>query len=112
VQTTKIHLHPAVRGPNRRASTAASTASYWLAQPREPIVRRTVRGTADVAVVGGGVTGCACALRLAEHGLRVRLYEAREVAGGASGRNGGFALRGGASAYDEGRGTLGAGPAR
>ena len=71
-----------------------------------------MRGTADVAVVGGGVTGCACALRLAEHGLRVRLYEAREVAGGASGRNGGFALRGGVPAYDEGRATLGAGPAR
>jgi glycine/D-amino acid oxidase-like deaminating enzyme len=31
--------------------------------------------------------------------LRVRLYEAREIAGGASGRNGGFALRGGAAPY-------------
>jgi gamma-glutamylputrescine oxidase len=53
-----------------------------------------------VAIVGGGVTGCACALKLAEAGKRVRLFEAREVAGGASGRNGGFALRGGAPAYD------------
>ena len=55
--------------------------------------------TPDVAVVGGGVTGCSCALALAEAGLKVRLYEAREIAGGASGRNGGFALRGGAAAY-------------
>jgi gamma-glutamylputrescine oxidase len=51
----------------------------------------------DVAVIGGGVTGCSCALTLAERGLRVRLFEASEIAGGASGRNGGFALRGGAA---------------
>jgi glycine/D-amino acid oxidase-like deaminating enzyme len=61
-----------------------------------------------VAIVGGGVTGCACALRLAEAGKRVRLLEAREIAGGASGRNGGFALRGGAPAYDVARRELGA----
>jgi glycine/D-amino acid oxidase-like deaminating enzyme len=65
-----------------------------------------------VAIVGGGVTGCACALKLAETGKRVRLFEAREVAGGASGRNGGFALRGGAPAYDDARQELGAERAR
>jgi glycine/D-amino acid oxidase-like deaminating enzyme len=54
----------------------------------------------DVAVIGGGVTGCSCALTLAERGLRVRLFEAGEIAGGASGRNGGFALRGGAMPYE------------
>lgn len=32
--------------------------------------------------------------------MRVRLHDAREVAGGASGRNGGFALRGGAAPFD------------
>ena len=57
--------------------------------------------------MGGGVTGCACALALAEAGQRVVLYEAREIAGGASGRNGGFALRGGAPAYDQARRDLG-----
>jgi glycine/D-amino acid oxidase-like deaminating enzyme len=46
------------------------------------------------------VTGCTAALRLAEAGLRVRLHDAREIAAGASGRNGGFALRGGAAAFD------------
>jgi gamma-glutamylputrescine oxidase len=35
------------------------------------------------------------------------VYEARHVAEGASGRNGGFALRGGAPAYDEARRELG-----
>jgi glycine/D-amino acid oxidase-like deaminating enzyme len=58
-------------------------------------------------VIGGGVTGCSCALTLAERGVRVRLYEAREIAGGASGRNGGFALRGAAAPYDEARRALG-----
>jgi glycine/D-amino acid oxidase-like deaminating enzyme len=60
-----------------------------------------------VAVVGGGVTGCSCALTLAERGVRVRLYEAREIAGGASGRNGGFALRGATVPYDLARDGLG-----
>jgi glycine/D-amino acid oxidase-like deaminating enzyme len=74
-------------------------ASYWLAEPSAPLRTAALEGPADVAVVGGGITGCSCALALAEAGLRVRLFEAREVAGGASGRNGGFALRGGAASY-------------
>jgi gamma-glutamylputrescine oxidase len=49
---------------------------------------------ADVAVVGAGVTGCACALRLAAGGAEVTLLDAGEVAAGASGRNGGFASAG------------------
>jgi gamma-glutamylputrescine oxidase len=93
------------------------TTSYWLDEPREPLgVTDTAERRADVdvgtqvdvAVVGGGVTGCSCALTLAKGGLRVRVYEAREVAAGASGRNGGFALRGGAMAYDRARTALGA----
>jgi gamma-glutamylputrescine oxidase len=51
-------------------------------------------GTADVAVVGAGVTGCACALRLAAGGAEVVLLDAAEAAAGASGRNGGFASAG------------------
>jgi gamma-glutamylputrescine oxidase len=61
----------------------------------------------DVVVVGGGVTGFACALALTQGGMRVRLHEAREIASGASGRNGGFALRGGAMPYDHARRQLG-----
>jgi gamma-glutamylputrescine oxidase len=75
------------------------TTPYWLSEPADPIPRVPLEGPPEVAVVGGGITGCSCALTLAEAGLRVRLYEAREIAGGASGRNGGFALRGGAAPY-------------
>ncbi len=42
----------------------------------------------------------------------MRLLEAREIAGGASGRNAGFALRGLALGYDEAREKLGAAEAR
>ena len=76
-----------------------STTSFWLEEPAEHRPAASVEGPADVAIVGGGITGCSCALALAEAGLRVRLFEAREIAGGASGRNGGFALRGGAAPY-------------
>ena len=69
-------------------------------------------GRVDVAIVGAGVTGCAAALRLAEAGLRVRVHDERGVAEGASGRNGGFALRGGAARYDVARETYGAEQAR
>jgi glycine/D-amino acid oxidase-like deaminating enzyme len=76
-----------------------STTSYWLDEPAEPLASTRLSGKADVAVIGGGITGCSCALVLAEAGLKVSLFEAREIAGGASGRNGGFALRGGAAPY-------------
>ena len=73
--------------------------SYWLSEPSPP--RRDVHvDEPEVIVVGAGVTGCAAALRLAEAGKRVRLYDRRAVAEGASGRNGGFALRGMPAAFD------------
>jgi glycine/D-amino acid oxidase-like deaminating enzyme len=82
--------------------------SYWLEDPVEPLPRPAWHGRADVIVIGGGVTGCACALALALEGVRVRVLEARAVASGASGRNGGFALRGGAMPYDVARERFGA----
>jgi glycine/D-amino acid oxidase-like deaminating enzyme len=75
------------------------TVPFWLDEPADPLPAPRLDGSADVAVVGGGITGCSCALALAESGKRVRLFEAREIAGGASGRNGGFALRGGAAPF-------------
>lgn len=85
----------------------STTTSLWLKEPHEPLPRSRAGGRPDVVVIGGGVTGCSCALTLAERGVRVRLYEAREIAGGASGRNGGFALRGATVPYDEARRELG-----
>jgi glycine/D-amino acid oxidase-like deaminating enzyme len=88
-------------------SPVVSTTSLWLKEPHDGLPPSRSEGRAEVVVIGGGVTGCSCALTLAELGVRVRLYEAREIAGGASGRNGGFALRGAAVPYDEARRDLG-----
>ena len=91
----------------------SETIPWWLAEASpEPLRRRLLERVPDVEVIGGGVTGCACALALAAGGLRVRLYEGRTIAGGASGRNGGFALGGGAMRYDVARETLGGDAAR
>ncbi len=81
---------------------------YWLEEPSPPRPETTLDGRADVAIVGAGVTGCSAALRLAEAGVRVRVHDARGIAEGASGRNGGFALGGGAARYDVARETYGA----
>ena len=43
-----------------------------------------------VAVIGGGITGCAAAALLAEAGAAVTLYEREAIAAGASGRNSGL----------------------
>src|SRR3954452_20707032 len=89
-----------------------TTTSYWLEEPADAFPARATRGRVEAAVIGGGVTGCSCALTLARHGVSVRLYEGPAIAGGASGRNGGFALRGSAEPYDLARDRLWRGNAR
>jgi glycine/D-amino acid oxidase-like deaminating enzyme len=86
--------------------------SFWLEEAVEPRSQVRHDGRPDAIVVGGGVTGLSCALALAEGGLRAQVREARTVASGASGRNGGFALRGGAMPYDQARERFGVERAR
>lgn len=57
--------------------------------------------TADVAIVGAGVTGLNAALALAGAGRDVVVLEAEQPGWGASGRNGGFCCLGGAKATAE-----------
>lgn len=57
-----------------------------------PSLEGSVR--ADVAVVGGGFTGCAAALALAERGAKAALIEANLIGWGASGRTGGQVIPG------------------
>lgn len=68
--------------------------SYWseaLPEARSPLARPL---DADVAVVGGGLTGLSAAfhLRVQSPGRRVVLLEARRCGNGASGRNGAMLL--------------------
>jgi gamma-glutamylputrescine oxidase len=83
-----------------------SSSSWWLGEEAPPLAHVRI-DSPDVEIVGAGITGISTALTLADAGLRVRVHDARQVAGGASGRNGGFALRGGTMAYDKAREWLG-----
>jgi len=70
---------------------AAHVDSYYAASanpmPDYPVLEG--EHTADVCVVGAGLTGVSCALELARRGYRVIVLEANRVAWGASGRSGG-----------------------
>lgn len=75
--------------------TAAAATSYpatyysATAHVTPPVTPLQGEQTTEVAVVGGGFTGVATALALAERGRTVRLLEANRIGWGASGRNGG-----------------------
>lgn len=72
------------------------TQSYYAASANDTTRYPELRGriTADVCVVGGGFTGLATALTLAERGYAVALVEANRIGWGASGRNGGQLIHG------------------
>ena len=80
---------------------------FWLVDAGPSAPSADGRGRVDVGIVGAGITGCSCALALAEAGLSVRVVDERGIAEGASGRNGGFALRGTAAPYHEVVGAVG-----
>ena len=66
-------------------------ASYYAAtcHDREPFRRLEGQSRTEVCIVGGGFTGVAAALELAERGIAVTLLEQNQIGWGASGRNGG-----------------------
>ncbi len=70
--------------------------SYYEASARREQRHASLQGdvACDVCVVGGGLAGLSAAIDLCDAGFTVALLEARQVAWGASGRNGGQALVG------------------
>jgi gamma-glutamylputrescine oxidase len=66
-----------------------ATANAWDSQPEF-----LDDAEYDVAVIGGGFTGLSAALACAEKGLKVALFEAKNIGFGASGRNGGQLIPG------------------
>ena len=77
-----------------RALPSLDGHCYYTETAHERPLLQLLQGsaTADACVVGGGIAGLSAALALARSGVQVTLLEARRVADGASGRNGGQAL--------------------
>ncbi|HYQ63352.1 FAD-dependent oxidoreductase [Actinophytocola sp.] len=67
--------------------TTTERQSLWLAEPGRTYPTLAGTATADVAVVGAGITGLTTALQLKRAGLRVAVVEADRVGHGASGNN-------------------------
>ena len=76
--------------------TEEHTESYYAASQRdkEPFPQLQQEVSADVCIVGGGLTGVSLAVELVERGVDVVLLEANRIGWGASGRNGGQIIGG------------------
>lgn len=79
-----------VRNPSAHVESWYSSSA--TPAPEHPSLQG--RETADVAILGAGLTGLSAALELAQAGLKVIVLEARRVGWGASGRNGGQVIFG------------------
>jgi glycine/D-amino acid oxidase-like deaminating enzyme len=77
------------------------TISVWLDERSDLGGARAQTIEADLAIVGGGIVGAAMAYFAYRRGIKnIVVLEAGQAAGGASGRNGGFILRGIHTYYD------------
>ncbi|AZD54194.1 NAD(P)/FAD-dependent oxidoreductase [Pseudomonas chlororaphis subsp. aurantiaca] len=65
--------------------------SYYSTTLNDETAYPTLQGqvSVDVVIIGGGFTGVASAVELAEKGLKVALVESHKIGWGATGRNGG-----------------------
>lgn len=63
--------------------------TLWQDSARETVSAQAFEGgpAVDLAVIGGGFTGCAAALEAARQGASVALFEAGAIGDGGSGRN-------------------------
>ena len=89
---------PRARSAGRRRPTGVSGPRdglpFWLDEPYKARPPLTGDVEVEACVIGAGVGGLSCARRLAEHGIETLVLERDTVAGGASGRNGGFLIAG------------------
>src|SRR5438105_10319039 len=80
-----------------RYYAASHERSLWSSTVRKAALATepfTGDSRVDLAVIGGGITGCSAALSAAESGASVILLEAKTIGWGASGRNGGQVIPG------------------
>jgi gamma-glutamylputrescine oxidase len=81
--------------------TSDSPLSIWWREtpPEFPALAGPI--DAEIAIVGGGITGVTLAYTLAQQGAAVAVLESDRIAGAASGRNAGFLLAAPAEPYRE-----------
>jgi hypothetical protein len=91
------------------------TTPYWISNPGAHRLANTqsshLSKTADVVIIGSGITGASTAFHLLQDGppeLRVTVLEARSLCSGATGRNGGHLITYGAVMYSTLKEALGA----
>ncbi|CAZ82247.1 unnamed protein product [Tuber melanosporum] len=76
-----------------RQPVSNPTSSFWLSDPPPVFTHQspTFPASADVVIIGSGITGTAAARTLLSNSpdLRVAMLDAREACSGATGRNGG-----------------------
>jgi glycine/D-amino acid oxidase-like deaminating enzyme len=85
---------------------------YWQREPGRRRPRLDGDATTDVLIVGAGIGGLAAAWQLRQRDVTSMIVDARDVAMGASGRNGGFLIAGAAPMYNDARELFGADLAR
>jgi glycine/D-amino acid oxidase-like deaminating enzyme len=75
---------------------AIQEQNYWstTVNAQNPVSGPALPDSADVAVIGAGITGLSAARTLARSGARVAVLETQTVGWGASSRNGGMVLTG------------------
>ena len=87
-------MAPTARASAQAASALPRTAYSEASSPPDAQPRLEGSIQADVCILGAGLTGLSTAIELAEAGLSVVVLEAKRIAWGASGRNGGQAIFG------------------
>ncbi|KAI0459958.1 FAD dependent oxidoreductase [Xylaria acuta] len=90
---TIVALAPEPQARRAELPSPNSTHSYWHRDPSKTLLNhRTTQdlpATADVVVIGSGISGTFAARELVAGGRGVVMLEAREACWGATGRNGG-----------------------
>ena len=81
---------------NKMKNAEEHTSSYYAATRNDLTTYTRLQGEheTEICIVGGGFTGVAAALTLAERGHSVTLLEQHRISWGASGRNGGQLIHG------------------
>lgn len=71
-------------------ATTVDKPFWWRAAPRPDLPRQSAPATADIAIVGSGLTGLVAAIHLAQAGRQVAIFDQGAIGSGASSRNAGF----------------------